>query len=73
MTIRQILKYTLLAIFLGFGIRVDLMAQNLTDSSLTPKEMFDKGIECYNTKNYTKALEWFEKGTERGYAAAQFK
>lgn len=40
-------------------------------NAMTPSEMYNKGWDAYNTKNYSEAVKWYRKAAEQGYAIAQ--
>lgn len=41
-------------------------------TALSPEEMFQNGTWHYDKKNYAKAIEWYRRAAEQGYAPAQF-
>ena len=45
--------------------------EEMDDTILTARKMYDKGRAAYNKKDYTEALEWYRKAAEQGFASAQ--
>ena len=50
---------------------LSLLFLSLTASAQTAEELNAKGEEYYFAGDYTKAVEYFQKSAEQGYAAAQ--
>ena len=44
---------------------------NSSQLLLSPKDMCEMGDKDYEKGNYTKAIEWYRKAAEQGYARAQ--
>ena len=45
--------------------------EEMDDTVLTARKMYDKGRAAYDKKDYTEALEWYRKAAEQGFASAQ--
>ena len=45
---------------------------NSSQLLLSPKDMCEMGDKDYEKGNYTKAIEWYRKSAEQGYARAQY-
>ena len=51
---------------------VGLLAACCTGFSLSPEELFSKGVRCCEEKNYAEAAKYFRQAAEQGYATAQY-
>ena len=59
--------------YISRGGSVMGLFDSLFKRKLTPEQTYEKGVECYNAKDYENALAYFQSAAQEGYVQAQLR
>ncbi len=63
----------IIIVLLGILLPMICFAQSTVSQTESATQCFVNGNVCYDEKDYKKAVEWYQKGANKGHARSQFR